>query len=267
MLQCTRMPRNSLIGSSRDAGLEEGLTGIGVPQMRHIVSAATALWLAMAVGTNAQTASQPVVVVELYTSQGCSSCPPADDFFAELVQDPRVIPLALHVDYWDYIGWEDGFAKPQFTDRQKAYARAAGSRTIYTPQMIVGGLDRVEGHRPTEVQALINAHLRLDADVSLRMVREGDMLRISAEALEPLDGPVRVQLVRYRPAETVEIQRGENAGRTVTYHNIVTAWQPLGEWTGDSPLSVEAAVPGPDAAVVILQAPGPSAILAAARVD
>lgn len=221
----------------------------------------------MAASTGAQTLSQPVVVVELYTSQGCSSCPPADDFFAELAQDPRVIPLALHVDYWDYIGWEDGFAKPQFTDRQKAYARAAGSRTIYTPQMIVGGLDRVEGHRPTEVQALINAHLRLGTDVALEMVRDDDVLRISAEALKPLDGPVRVQLVRYRPAETVEIKRGENAGRVVTYHNIVTQWQPLGEWTGEAPLSVEAPVTGPDAAVVILQSAGPSAILAAARVE
>jgi hypothetical protein len=78
---------------------------------------------------------------------------------------------------------------------------------------------------------------------------------------------VRVQLVRYRPAETVEIKRGENAGRVVTYHNIVTQWQPLGEWSGEAPLSVEAPVTGPDAAVVILQSAGPSAILAAARVE
>jgi hypothetical protein len=99
------------------------------------------------------------------------------------------------------------------------------------------------------------------------MVRDGDVLRIRAEAQRPVDGPVRVQLVRYRPAQTVEIQRGENAGRIVTYHNIVTEWHALGEWSGEGPLSVEAPVTGPDPAVVILQSPGPSAILAAARID
>jgi len=235
--------------------------------MRHFVSAATALWVAMAAVAGAQTSSEPVVVIELYTSQGCSSCPPADDFLAALAADPRVVPLALHVDYWDYIGWKDDFAQPQFTKRQKDYARAVGSRTIYTPQMIVGGQDRVEGYRPAQVTSLIDAHLQQGQSVSLEMRRHGAALEIHAEALRPLKEPVRVQLVRYRPSETVEIGRGENAGRTVTYYNIVTLWQPLGEWSGAEPLSITAEAPGPDAAVVILQAPGPAAILAAARVD
>jgi hypothetical protein len=235
--------------------------------MRHFVSAATALWVAMAAVAGAQTSSEPVVVIELYTSQGCSSCPPADDFLAALAADPRVVPLALHVDYWDYIGWKDDFAQPQFTKRQKDYARAVGSRTIYTPQMIVGGQDRVEGYRPAQVTSLIDAHLQQGQSVSLEMRRHGAALEIHAEALRPLKEPVRVQLVRYRPSETVEIGRGENAGRTVTYYNIVTLWQPLGEWSGVEPLSITAEAPGPDAAVVILQAPGPAAILAAARVD
>jgi hypothetical protein len=235
--------------------------------MRHFVSAATALWLAMAAMAGAQTTSEPVVVIELYTSQGCSSCPPADEFLAALAADPRVVPLALHVDYWDYIGWKDGFAQPQFTKRQKDYARAIGSRTIYTPQMIVGGLDRVEGHRPVQVTSLIDTHLRQGPSVALEMDRDGAVLEIRAKALRPLDEPVRVQLVRYRPSETVEIGRGENAGRTVTYYNIVTLWQPLGDWSGAEPLSITTDVPGPDAVVVILQAPGPSAIVAAARID
>jgi hypothetical protein len=177
------------------------------------------------------------------------------------------VPLALHVDYWDYIGWKDDFAQPQFTKRQKDYARAVGSRTIYTPQMIVGGQDRVEGYRPAQVTSLIDAHLQQGQSVSLEMRRHGAALEIRAEALRPLKEPVRVQLVRYRPSETVEIGRGENAGRTVTYYNIVTLWQPLGEWSGVEPLSITAEAPGPDAAVVILQAPGPAAILAAARID
>lgn len=235
--------------------------------MRHFVSAATALWLAMAAVAGAQTMSEPVLVIELYTSQGCSSCPPADEFLAALAADPRVVPLALHVDYWDYIGWKDHFAQPEFTKRQKEYARAIGSRTIYTPQMIVGGQDRVEGHRPAEVTTLIDVHLRQGKSVALEMRRDGAVLEIRAKALRPFDEPVRVQLVRYRPSETVDIRHGENAGRTVTYHNIVTVWQSLGEWSGAEPLSITAEAPGPDPAVVILQSPGPSAILAAARID
>jgi hypothetical protein len=226
-----------------------------------------AIALAGAAQAEGKGQSQPAVVVELYTSQGCSSCPPADEFFAQLVQDPQVIPLSLHVDYWDYIGWEDNFGNPQFTERQKAYAREAGSRTIYTPQMIVGGLDRVEGNQPGEVEALIRKHLSVAREVRLAVVRNGEILVITAEAKQPFEAPLRVQLVRYRPEETVAIGRGENAGRTLTYRNIVTSWQALGDWTGDAPLSIRAAAPGSDPAVVILQSQGPSFIQAAAQID
>ena len=111
--------------------------------MRQIVSAACGLWFCLGAAALAQ--AEDGVVVEFYTSQGCSSCPPADDFFAELAHQPGVIALALHVDYWDYIGWQDSFASPRFTDRQRAYARAGGSTTIYTPQMIVNGSAQVIG--------------------------------------------------------------------------------------------------------------------------
>jgi hypothetical protein len=237
--------------------------------MRHFVSAAAALWLGFAAVAESQsaTSSEPVVVVELFTSQGCSSCPPADELFARLAKNPHVIPLALHVDYWDYIGWTDSFAKAQFTDRQKAYARAIGSRTIYTPQLIVGGMDRVEGHQPDQVKALIKRHLEQSAPVDLSLQREGTTLTIDATTEAPFADPVRVQLVRYRPSETVDITRGENAGRVVTYHNIVTAWDGLGEWTGEAPLSLRVEAPGDEPAVVILQGRGPSAIMAAARIE
>lgn len=235
--------------------------------MRHIVSATFGLCLAAAGMAQAQSTSRSAVVVELFTSQGCASCPPADDFFAELAQDPDVIPLALHVDYWDYIGWADKFADPKFTDRQKAYARMAGSRMIYTPQLIVGGLDQVEGNQPAEVEALIRRHLDAAQGVTLTLERRGDEIVIRAAAQGAFAEPVRVQLVRFRPEETVTIERGENAGRTVTYRNIVTSWQALGDWTGEGPLALEASAPGRDPAVVILQKSGPSAILAAARID
>lgn len=240
--------------------------------MRSFIGAtllvAAGAWFSGMTHAQAQTTtSEPVVVVEMFTSQGCSSCPPADEFFSMLVDDPRVIPLALHVDYWDYIGWADVFAKPQYTDRQKAYARAVGSRTIYTPQMIVDGQDRVEGHQPDQVESLIQRHLASASGVSLQVDRVGRELHIRADSAEPLRGALRVQLVRYRPSETVEIERGENAGRTVTYHNIVTSWQPLGEWSGQEPLTMEADAPGTDPAVVILQSAGPAEIIAAARVN
>jgi len=233
--------------------------------MRYLGRAACALWIGIAAPLGAQTA--PAVVVELYTSQGCSSCPPADEFLGTLAADPSVIPLALHVDYWDYIGWTDSFADPKFTARQKAYAHAEGSRTIYTPQVIVGGVGRVVGHAPAEVSAHIRAELTQGSPIKLWLTREGDTLVIRAEADPPLGKAVRVQLVRYDPDERVTIDRGENAGHTITYHNIVTSWTSLGDWSGVEPLAMQAAVPGADKVVVIVQDEGPGRILAAAQLD
>jgi hypothetical protein len=231
--------------------------------MRHIVSAACGLWLAAVASVQAE----DVVVVELYTSQGCSSCPPADEFVAMLASDPRILPLALHVDYWDYIGWADKFADPRFTDRQRAYAAAIGSRTIYTPQLIIGGQDRIEGYAPGATADTLGKHFAAGSPVRLTVTRVGDRLVIRAEADPPLDQPVFVQLVRFKPEETVAIDRGENAGRTITYHNIVTSWERVGDWTGQAPLELTAPFPGALPGAVILQTEGPSAILAAARID
>jgi hypothetical protein len=208
-----------------------------------------------------------VVVVELYTSQGCSSCPPADEIMAMMAMDPRILPLALHVDYWDYIGWEDAFADPRFSDRQRAYAKAIGSRTIYTPQLIIGGQERIEGYAPDATVATLRAHFAAPSPVRLSVTREGDRLVIRAEADPPLEGPVFVQLVRYKPAETVTIERGENAGKTITYHNIVTSWERVGDWSGTAPLEMEAPFPGALPGAVIVQSEGPAAIMAAARIE
>ncbi len=234
--------------------------------MRHFAIIAGGLWVAL-VGTIAQAQSKPVVVVELYTSQGCSSCPPADDFMAELVSDPGVIALALHVDYWDYIGWKDDFAMAAFTERQKQYARSIGSRTIYTPQFIVGGVDRIEGVNPEALRSMIRMHQEIAADVTLVLQRDGERLVIRAASDAALGGPMTVNLVRYRPNETVTIERGENAGRTVTYHNIVTDLAQVGTWDGTAPLELETTVTGEGPIAVFLQQDGPGAVLAAARID
>jgi hypothetical protein len=231
--------------------------------MRHFVSAACSLFLAAA----SPVVAEEVVVIELYTSQGCSSCPPADEFLSVLAANPRVLPLALHVDYWDYIGWADKFAQAKFTDRQRAYARAIGSRTIYTPQLIIGGLDRIEGFAPEETADRLNAHLDLSPKIDLSLSRTGDSLVIRATSLQPFDAPVAVQLVRYTPEETITIERGENAGKTITYRNIVTSWENLGTWVGPETMELTVPFAGSEPGVVILQSDGPSAILAAARVD
>ncbi len=231
--------------------------------MRQIVSAASGVWLCLAAPGLAQ--SEPGVVVELYTSQGCSSCPPADALMGKIAGQPGVIALALHVDYWDYIGWEDTFGKAQFTERQKAYARAAGSRMIYTPQMIVDGRDRVLGNEPEDLAAALKARLGAVSPVKLSLERRGGLVVIRAEADPPLSRGARVQLVRYQPSEKVLIERGENAGQTIDYTNIVTDWQPVGDWSGQSPLEMEAEAPGNAPVVVIVQSDGPAEILAAAR--
>lgn len=232
--------------------------------MRPIITATCGLWLCLQGAAFAQ--SQPVVVVELYTSQGCSSCPPADDFLAMLAMDPSIMPLALHVDYWDYIGWADKFADAKYTDRQKAYAHQAGSRSIYTPQMIVGGLDRVEGYKREETGALIRKHLDAAQDIGLTVDRTGNTVTIRANA-SALGGNTSVQLVRYIPSEMVNIERGENAGRSITYYNIVKSWQTVGDWSGAEPLDMQANVKGNEPLVVIVQQDGPAYIVAAARLD
>lgn len=241
--------------------------GIGKAMMRTAFGAACGLWLAFAGSVSAQ--ANPVVV-ELYTSQGCSSCPPADDFLAELAARPDVIPLALHVDYWDYIGWEDSFAQPRFTARQKAYARAVKSRTIYTPQMIVDGVARVEGNDPAAVDAAIREAMARPAQVVLTATRQGQMLQVRATGRPgalPAVPPMVLQLIRLLPEQTVEIARGENAGQTVTYRNIVTSWEPVAEWAGDAPLDLALPMAGEGPVVLILQQQGPAEIVAAAELD
>ena len=207
--------------------------------------------------------AEPVVVVELFTSQGCSSCPPADDLLARMARSPHVLPLALHVDYWDYIGWADSFAQPGFTMRQKAYAHAVGSRTIYTPQVIVGGIDRLPGNDAMAIGGAVEVHRALEPAARLTLDRRDGAVRITAPAAA-LAAPVMVQLVRFVPEETVRIARGENAGRTITYVNVVTEWHEVARWTGAEPLDLTVPAPGADPAAVILQEIGPGAVVAAA---
>ncbi|MGH1354767.1 MAG: DUF1223 domain-containing protein [Thalassovita sp.] len=205
------------------------------------------------------------VLVELYTSQGCSSCPPADAFLGKLADRDDVIALALHVDYWDYIGWKDVFAQPKFTKRQKSYAISAGRRSVYTPQMIVGGQEHVVGNHPMDVNELIKEHAAKRPLVSVGLERKGNRITVRATASRPLNEPLLVQIVRYRPVDQVKIRRGENAGRTIEYSNIVTDWKLLSEWDTRQPLKTTGRITGDAPVVVIVQRHGPGEVLATAR--
>ena len=204
------------------------------------------------------------VVVELYTSQGCSSCPPADEMLHELATRSDVIPLALHVDYWDYIGWADIFADPSHTRRQQQYARVAGASSIYTPQMVIAGEDHVIGTKPMEVADAIQTHRSNPTGVTVSASRFGNRLMITGETLRALPSGTVVQVVRYSPHETVDIRRGENAGRQLSYANIVTNWDIVGEWQGRGDLSLTVNVSGEAPIVVIVQEQGPGTVMATA---
>jgi hypothetical protein len=206
------------------------------------------------------------VVVELFTSQGCSSCPPADRILGELANEPDVIALAFHVDYWDYLGWKDEFASPANTSRQKAYARAAGERSIYTPQMVVGGRDHVIGSKAMKVSQLVRAHMETEQPAKVRLQRQGDTVLVRASADRAMPRTV-VQLVTYTPEATVAIQRGENAGRTFTYHNVVRQVVVLGTWDGKGEFSASANVPPGLQVVVLVQAQGAGPIMGASRLN
>lgn len=213
---------------------------------------------------------RPVVVVELFTSQGCSSCPPADALISELATRDDVLPLALHVDYWDYIGWADSFARPQYTARQKAYARMAHSGSIYTPQIVVGGTEHVVGFKPMKVANLVQAHGAASVPVEIRIEQTehgGLRVRCLPRPGAELPASINVDLVGYLREAVVEIHHGENAGKTITYANIVQSWERLGNWDGSGVFDASAPAPGAGPFAVIVQARGPGRVLAAVKIE
>lgn len=303
------------------------------------VGVGTALLLpGLALAQQGQTQDAPVLL-ELYTAQGCASCPPADDMLVDLAGRDDVIALALHVDYWDYIGWADTFADRAYTERQQRYARRFGHSTIYTPQVVINGTQIVEGFRVMQVMDAIQAEHQRPPEVVLHLARTdggiairaeptaeaapqiamatrrsaqaaltgnsvvgtlsmraqsepGDAaaadqtavagsvsLAASAPAAEPSpapvgppaslgpvgSGPYTLQLVRYRPLDTVDILDGENAGLSANYANIVTSWETIGSWDMLAPLDLTVPIEGDAPVVVLVQESGQGEILAAAR--
>ncbi|MCR9089434.1 MAG: DUF1223 domain-containing protein [Rhodobacteraceae bacterium] len=235
--------------------------------MRHFIGGAFAALGLFAASLQADEQVRSPVVVELFTSQGCSSCPPADALLHDLAEHEDVIALSLHVDYWDYIGWKDSFAKAAFTERQKSYARSGQRPSIYTPQMIIDGRDALVGHDAMKIIMKIEEHKRAPKVAVIKVISRNADDTVVQVRLEPRvsNAPAGdVQLVRYTPNASVDIRRGENAGHKLSYANVVREWTNLGRWDGaEAEMKVD--VPGPDPAVLILQAEGQRDVLAAAR--
>lgn len=168
----------------------------------------------------------PKAVLELFTSQGCSSCPQADALLEQLSKRPDIIALAYHVDYWDYIGWPDTFGAEANSDRQRDYAQSWGSSRIFTPQMVVNGTSGVVASRQKEVDSALSA-AKLDLPITL--TNADDMLEVSIGG-ESQAGEAVVWLITFLDRANVEIQRGENQGKTVAYTQIVTGRQAVGMW-------------------------------------
>jgi hypothetical protein len=203
-------------------------------------------------------AGQPRAFLELFTSQGCSSCPAADKLLGELANDSSLVAISLPIDYWDYLGWKDTLASPGHSARQRAYARMRGDRQVYTPQVVVNGSTHVLGSDRTAIERAITQTDRNPAIMSvpvLLSVGGGDLNVKIPASNEHAAG--EVWLCPLARSVAVEIGRGENSGRTITYHNVVRHWLKLGDWTGTDlswsvPVS-EIVADKSDAAVVIVQ--------------
>jgi hypothetical protein len=180
--------------------------------------------------------SHPPVVVELFTSQGCTACPPADRMLADLAERDDILALSWHVDYWDYLGWADDFAKPEFTLRQQSYAHAWGERAIYTPQMIVGGTDTLIALRPADLMALVDMQMTRPVPIMVSARQRGEEFQIELTPRVAIPDKVAIVLVRYAPHRHVTIKAGENRGVAVRYTNVVLAADRIGEWDGRAAL-------------------------------
>ena len=215
----------------------------------------------------------PKAVVELFTSQGCSSCPQADEFLRELARRPDVIALSLPVDYWDYLGWKDTLAQPAFTARQRAYASARNDKQVYTPQMVINGRKPIVGSDRVKIESLIAKSVDNGAlPVAIGVSETGSAVTVEIGAAADGTSSGEVWLLPIVKAREVAIGRGENKGRTITYVNVVRGMIKLGDWSGhparfEVPLG-SARAGDAEAYVVLLQAAEeakPGAILGAAK--
>lgn len=223
-------------------------------------------------GQAPEAANKPKAVVELFTSQGCSSCVPADAYLAELAERGDVLALSFHVDYWDYLGWRDTLGDAANSERQRQYAEARGSRRIYTPQMVVNGGKDLVGSDRAGVEAAI-AQSSLKVPVTMRRGEGTVEIEVAGHAVA-FTGAATIRLVLITSEADVTITRGENAGSSIEYYNVVREMRPIGMWHGET---VRISLPqdeimadGVDACAILVQedlASGPGAIVGAAWLE
>jgi hypothetical protein len=219
-------------------------------------------------------AEPPRAVLELFTSQGCSSCPPADAILAELARKPDIVALSFPVSYWDYLGWKDTLAQKAFTLRQKAYAHARSDRQVFTPQMIVNGKKSCIGSDRKQVDKAIryatDGHTLLPVDVSLAE-ENGSVIVSVAETERTVQRAAEIWVLPVLREQSVPIGHGENQGKTITYINVVRGLTKVGEWTGGQgrfQVTLDTARSNGDGYVVLVQtadADRPGTILGAAK--
>ncbi|MFB2531232.1 DUF1223 domain-containing protein [Paracoccus sp. p4-l81] len=217
------------------------------------------------------------VLVELFTSEGCSACPPAEALLGDLARRDDVLAVSFHVDYWDYLGWPDPFAKPAFTSRQRAYARRDGTRTVFTPQIVVGGVAGATAPRPAQVSREI-ARLSDDLSVAGHVVTAAGRHRVTLLSDHALRVPADVIVARLDRQVETEIRSGENIGRSLRHVNVARDWDLVAQWSGEKPLLLDIATEasarrGEIVAVIVqerLKGPGgrnlPGAVLGAIQV-
>jgi hypothetical protein len=196
-----------------------------------VVVAVCAAWMT---GTPVA-AGDSKVVVELFTSQGCSSCPAADKLLSELSQDPSILPMSLSVDYWDYLGWKDTLALPGHVKRQRGYAGVRGDRAIYTPQVVINGTTHVLGSDKGAIERAIK-QARTNAQrqqLPVKATVADGKLQVSIPAASQPGQSGEVWLCPLAKTVAVHIGRGENRGQSVTYTNVVRGWIKLGDWKGE----------------------------------
>ena len=195
---------------------------------------AAAAVIAAVLTTQPALSQEPQAILELFTSQGCSSCPPADRLLGEMARDPTLVVLSLNVDYWDYLGWKDTLGLKGNSNRERAYATARGDRDVYTPQVVVNGVTAVLGSDKAAIEKAI-AKTRKDASplaLPVTVKIEGDKLTASVPEAKDQRRTGEVWLCPVSSKAPVEITRGENRGKTITYHNVVRSWVKLGDWNG-----------------------------------
>lgn len=207
------------------------------PTRRDMVAgmASVAMAGALAPAALAQQPVAPKPLIELFTSQGCSSCPQADALLAEYAERNDVLALSYSVDYWDYLGWRDTLASPRFTKRQKAYASARGDGQVYTPQVVVNGVTHAIGSSRPAIESAIASTESQHAKswVPIRMGVDADMLDIEVPAAAN-GGEATIWLLVVARRIEVNVKRGENSGRTLSYCNVVRDITPVGMWNGEA---------------------------------